>query len=94
MHFLSKIKGNKVLVLSRREGQSIIINNNISITLVNSKDGKCDIAISAPKHMTVHRKEIQDLINKQSLSDTNNKTRIFEKCRKLSSRKKQSVVGQ
>lgn len=70
MQFLSKTKGNKVLVLSRKEGQSIIINNNISITLVNSKDGKSDLAISAPKHMTVHRKEIQDILNKKSICES------------------------
>jgi len=49
-----------MLILSRKVNQSIVINNNIIITLVESTNGKVRLGIDAPTDIPVFRKEIQD----------------------------------
>lgn len=58
-----------MLVLSRKNGQKIIINDNIEITILESKFDNCKIAISAPKDVTIYREEVYkqiQLSNKMS----------------------------
>lgn len=47
-----------MLILSRKEGESIMISEDICITILKNMDGKVDVGISAPKAMPVHRLEI------------------------------------
>lgn len=47
-----------MLILSRKEGESIMISEDICITILKNVDGKVDVGISAPKTMPVHRLEI------------------------------------
>lgn len=51
-----------MLILSRKVNQSIVINNNIVITLVEAAHGKVRIGIDAPIDIPVFRQEIQDAI--------------------------------
>lgn len=48
-----------MLVLSRHAGESIIIGDDIVITVVSLGDGKVRLGISAPKHIAVDREEIR-----------------------------------
>jgi len=47
-----------MLVISRKNGQKIMINDNIVITIVESKNGQCKIAIEADKDVKIYREEI------------------------------------
>lgn len=47
-----------MLVLSRKNGQKIIINDNIEITILESKFDICKIAIEAPRDVTIYREEV------------------------------------
>ena len=47
-----------MLVLSRRNGQKIIINDNIEITIIESRFDNCKIAINAPKDVKIYREEL------------------------------------
>lgn len=51
-----------MLILSRKVNQSIVINNNIIVTLVEAANGKVRLGIDAPTDIPVFRKEIQDEI--------------------------------
>ncbi len=51
-----------MLVLSRKKNESIIINGNIEIKIIESDDGKVRIGIDAPKDIEIHRKEVFDQI--------------------------------
>lgn len=53
-----------MLVLSRKENESIVIGNNITVTVVQISGDKVRIGIVAPKEIPVHRQEVQDLINR------------------------------
>jgi len=48
----------EMLVLSRHNGQSIIIGDNIKITIIESNYGRCRVGIEAPKEMAVDREEV------------------------------------
>lgn len=57
----------EMLILTRRPGESIIIDENIRVTYLGSNRGnQIRIGVEAPKDVTVHRQEIQDRINNQS----------------------------
>lgn len=47
-----------MLVLSRKNGQKIIINDNIEITILDAKFDNCKIAIDAPKDVKIFREEV------------------------------------
>lgn len=47
-----------MLVISRKNGQKIMINDNIVITIVEAKNGQCKIAIEADKDVKIYREEI------------------------------------
>lgn len=60
-----------MLALSRKKNEAIIINNNIEITILEVKGDQVKIGISAPKEVSIYRKEvylqIQDA-NKEAVS--------------------------
>ncbi len=47
-----------MLVITRKNGQKIMINDNIEITVVEAKNGSCKIAIQADKDVKIYREEI------------------------------------
>ena len=52
-----------MLVLSRKNNESIVIAGNIVITVVDISGSKVRIGITAPKEVPVFRKEVQDAID-------------------------------
>lgn len=54
-----------MLVLSRKTNESIVIANDIVITVVEVRGDKVRLGIQAPRDVTVHRQEIFDLIQGQ-----------------------------
>ena len=54
-----------MLVLSRKKDESIIINDDIIITIVEIRGDKCRIGIDAPKEVSVHRREVWDAIHRE-----------------------------
>jgi carbon storage regulator len=55
-------KGMNMLVLSRKKNESIVINDSISIVVVEIRGDKVRLGVEAPKDVTVHRKEVYDAI--------------------------------
>lgn len=47
-----------MLVLSRKKNQEIIINDQITISIVEIRGDKVRLGINAPKEVSVHRKEV------------------------------------
>jgi carbon storage regulator len=54
-----------MLVLSRKKDESIVINENIVVTIVEVRGDKVRLGIEAPEEVTIHRQEVYDAI-KQS----------------------------
>ena len=63
-----------MLALSRKVGETIVIDNNIEIVVLDVKGEQVKIGIKAPKTVPIYRKEIYDQIqeaNKEAMeSDT------------------------
>ncbi|AFF25179.1 carbon storage regulator [Pasteurella multocida subsp. multocida str. HN06] len=55
-----------MLILTRKVGESLLIGDDISITILNIRGNQVKIGIKAPKDVSVHREEIYQGI-KQAL---------------------------
>jgi len=55
-----------MLVITRRPSESIIIRDDIIITVVSVRGDKVRLGIEAPKDVTVHRKEVYEMIRRSS----------------------------
>ena len=47
-----------MLVLTRKKEQSIVINDNIEVTIVDIQGDQVRLGINAPRHISIHRKEV------------------------------------
>ena len=54
-----------MLVLSRHRDESIIINDDIVVTIVDIRGDKVRLGIQAPSNIPVHRQEIYDAIQRE-----------------------------
>lgn len=54
-----------MLVLSRKNNESIVIKDNITITVVEIRGDKVRLGIVAPKEVPVHRQEVYEAIHGQ-----------------------------
>ena len=59
-----------MLVLSRKKNESIVINNDITVTVVEIRGDKVRLGIVAPKEVPVHRQEVFDAIHGKAGSRT------------------------
>ena len=55
-----------MLVLSRQSDETIIIGDNIRVTIVEVRGDKVRIGIDAPRDVAVHRQEIYDAIRRDA----------------------------
>ena len=54
-----------MLVLARKKNESIVINDDIEIYVVDINHDQVKLGIRAPKHVKIHRKEIFDSIKEE-----------------------------
>ncbi len=59
-----------MLVLSRKKNESIVINDDITIVVVEIRGDKVRLGVEAPKEVPVHRREVYDAIQR---GDTNSR---------------------
>ena len=55
-----------MLVLSRQRDETIMIGDDIEITIVDIRGDKVRLGINAPRHIQVHRKEVYDAIKREN----------------------------
>jgi carbon storage regulator len=58
-----------MLVLSRKKNESIVINNDITIVVVEIRGDKVRLGVEAPKEVPVHRREVYDAIKRNSSTE-------------------------
>ena len=56
-----------MLVLSRQRDQTIMIGDDVEITVVDIRGDKVRLGINAPRHIQVHRKEVYEAIKHENL---------------------------
>jgi carbon storage regulator len=57
-----------MLVLSRKKNESIVINNDITIVVVEIRGDKVRLGVEAPKEVPVHRREVYDAIQRAAMT--------------------------
>lgn len=55
-----------MLVLSRQRDESIIIGDNIVVTVVDVRGDKVRLGIEAPREVSVHRREVYEAIQREN----------------------------
>ena len=56
-----------MLILSRREGETIVIDGSIRVTVMEVRGDQVRIGIEAPRSVSVHRQEVFDQISERNL---------------------------
>jgi carbon storage regulator len=54
-----------MLILTRRVGESLVVGDDITITVLGVKGSQVRIGVNAPKDVSVHREEIYERIKKE-----------------------------
>lgn len=54
-----------MLILTRRVGETLMIGDNVSVTVLGVKGNQVRIGINAPKDVAVHREEIYERIKRE-----------------------------
>jgi carbon storage regulator len=60
-----------MLILTRRTGETVMIGNEVTLTVLGVKGNQVRIGINAPKSVPVHREEIYERIKRELQGDVN-----------------------
>lgn len=58
-----------MLILTRRVGETLMIGDEVTVTVLGVKGNQVRIGVNAPKHVSVHREEIYERIKRENLPD-------------------------
>jgi len=58
-----------MLILTRRVGETVMIGDDVTITVLGVKGNQVRVGINAPKHVAVHREEIYERIKREQQSE-------------------------
>jgi carbon storage regulator len=70
-----------MLILTRRVGETVMIGDDVTITVLGVKGNQVRVGINAPKNVAVHREEIYERIKREHHSaadDTGEKPKATE----------------
>jgi carbon storage regulator len=60
-----------MLALTRKKGESLVINNNIEITIMEVRGDQVKVGIAAPKEIPIYRKEVYLQIQQENEASMN-----------------------
>ena len=58
-----------MLILTRRVGETLVIGDEVTVTVLGVKGNQVRIGVNAPRDVTVHREEIYERIKQEQMSD-------------------------
>jgi carbon storage regulator len=63
-----------MLILTRRVGETVMIGDEVTITVLGVKGNQVRVGINAPKSVAVHREEIYERIKREQQGDASGDT--------------------
>jgi len=63
-----------MLILTRRVGEAVVINEEVTVTILGVKGNQVRVGVNAPKSVSVHREEIYERIKNERESGTQSRT--------------------
>ncbi len=58
----------RMLVFTRKKDESLVIGNEIEVTILSVGSGNVKVGITAPRHISVHRHEVYEAIKRENLA--------------------------
>ena len=71
-----------MLVITRKQGESILIGDDIEISISKIEDGSVKIGIKAPRELTILRKELYKEVEAENIQATKNDLSLLKKFNK------------
>lgn len=65
-----------MLILTRRVGETLMIGDEVTVTVLGVKGNQVRIGVNAPKHVSVHREEIYDRIQREHEASSEGNTSV------------------
>ncbi|TLY57571.1 MAG: carbon storage regulator CsrA [Gammaproteobacteria bacterium] len=62
-----------MLILTRRVGETVMIGDDVTITVLGVKGNQVRVGINAPKNIAVHREEIYERIKRERQAEATEK---------------------
>jgi carbon storage regulator len=69
-------KEQTMLILTRRVGETVMIGDNVTVTVLGVKGNQVRVGVNAPKEVAVHREEIYERIKREEAAGGGNKRPI------------------
>lgn len=66
-----------MLILTRRVGETLMIGDEITATILGVKGNQVRLGIQAPKDVAVHREEIYERIKNESAAEPSKKVQVL-----------------
>jgi carbon storage regulator len=67
-----------MLILTRRVGETVMIGNDVTVTVLGVKGNQVRIGINAPKNVAVHREEIYERIKREQQGEHSDSNSVSE----------------
>lgn len=61
-----------MLILTRRVGETLVVGDEVTVTVLGVKGNQVRLGVNAPKDIAVHREEIYERIKQEQGSETKN----------------------
>ena len=66
-----------MLILTRRVGETVMIGNEVTVTVLGVKGNQVRVGVNAPKTVSVHREEIYERIQREDQGDSPGNSQEF-----------------
>jgi carbon storage regulator len=57
-----------MVIISRKKNESLVIGDNITVTVIEIREDKVRLGVECPKEMSLHRKEVYEAMHRREMT--------------------------